>query len=183
VSTPSSASSAPALPADWLAASLEERLQELLPELIQLRRHLHRHPELSGQEQRSAALVAGELRRWGWRVREAVGRTGVVAELGPSPKPLVAARVDMDGLPIEERTGLEYASSVQGLMHACGHDIHTSVGLGAAAACRLVAGGRTDRVHTLTALGLAGLWSGVVMAANHWRRRAGPRSRPASRAA
>ncbi|MFN7900300.1 MAG: amidohydrolase [Synechococcaceae cyanobacterium] len=131
--TPSSASSAPALPADWLAASLEQRLQGLLPELIQLRRHLHRHPELSGQEQRSAALVAGELRRWGWRVREAVGRTGVVAELGPSSKPLVAARVDMDALPIEERTGLEYASSVQGLMHACGHDIHTSVGLGAAA--------------------------------------------------
>ena len=120
-------------PADWLAAGMEERLATLRPELIQLRRHLHRHPELSGQEQRSAALVAGELRRWGWRVREGVGRTGVVAELGPAHGPLVAARVDMDALPIEERTGLDYSSRVQGLMHACGHDIHTSVGLGTAA--------------------------------------------------
>ncbi|MFM8275493.1 MAG: amidohydrolase [Cyanobium sp.] len=112
---------------------MEERLATLRPELIQLRRHLHRHPELSGQEQRTAALVAGELRRWGWRVREGVGRTGVVAELGPAHGPLVAARVDMDALPIEERTGLDYSSRVQGLMHACGHDIHTSVGLGTAA--------------------------------------------------
>jgi amidohydrolase len=120
-------------PADWLASGMEERLATLRPELIQLRRHLHRHPELSGQEQRTAALVAGELRRWGWRVREGVGRTGVVAELGPAHGPLVAARVDMDALPIEERTGLDYSSRVQGLMHACGHDIHTSVGLGTAA--------------------------------------------------
>ena len=125
--------SAPTLPADWCAAGLEELLQEHLPELIQLRRHIHRHPELSGQEQRTAALVAGELRRWGWRVREGVGRTGVVAELGPDRGPLVAARVDMDALPIEERTGLDYSSCEQGLMHACGHDIHTVVGLGTAA--------------------------------------------------
>ncbi|MEB3199283.1 MAG: amidohydrolase [Synechococcaceae cyanobacterium] len=123
---------APSPPADWLAHGLEERLQRALPELIQLRRHIHRHPELSGHEQRTAALVAGELRRWGWRVQEAVGRTGVLAELGPPTGPLVAARVDMDALPIEERTGLDYASSQQGLMHACGHDIHTSVGLGVA---------------------------------------------------
>jgi amidohydrolase len=109
-----------------------------LPELIQLRRHLHRHPELSGHEQQTAALVAGELRRWGWEVREGVGRTGVVAECGPRlgadgrPAPLVALRVDMDALPVEERTGLDYASTVQGLMHACGHDLHTAVGLGVA---------------------------------------------------
>ena len=97
-----------------------------------LRRHLHRHPELSGHEQQTAALVAGELRRHGWQVREGVGRTGVVAELGPADGPLVALRCDMDALPIEERTGLDYASSRQGLMHACGHDIHTAVGLGVA---------------------------------------------------
>ena len=117
---------------------LQQALDAALPELIELRRHLHRHPELSGQEQQTAALVAGELRRWGWQVREGVGRTGVVAELGPqqlgdgSPAPIVALRVDMDALPIEERTGLPYASSRQGLMHACGHDIHTTVGLGVA---------------------------------------------------
>jgi amidohydrolase len=129
----------PTAPADatWEALGLEATLQAALPELIQIRRHIHRHPELSGHEQQTAALVAGELRRWGWEVREGVGRTGVVAELGPEGAPLVALRADMDALPIEERTELSYASSRQGLMHACGHDIHTAVGLGVA---RLVAG-------------------------------------------
>jgi len=118
----------------WQELGLEAALLEVLPELIQLRRHIHRHPELSGHEQQTAALVAGELRRWGWDVREGVGRTGVVAELGPAgPQvPLVALRVDMDALPVEERTGLDYASTQQGLMHACGHDLHTAVGLGVA---------------------------------------------------
>jgi amidohydrolase len=123
-------SSLDAVPADWARLGLEERLQTLLPELIQLRRHLHRHPELSGHEHQTAALVAGELRRWGWQVREGVGRTGVVAELGPAGAPLVAIRADMDALPIEECTGLDYTSTRQGLMHACGHDLHTAVGLG-----------------------------------------------------
>jgi amidohydrolase len=115
-----------------------------MPELIQLRRHIHRHPELSGHEQQTAALVAGELRRWGWEVREAVGRTGVLAELGPAGTPIVALRVDMDALPIEERSGVAWASSHQGLMHACGHDVHTVVGLGVAAllACQ------ADRLNT-----------------------------------
>ena len=121
-----------------LESTLRAELEAALPELIELRRHLHRHPELSGQEQQTAALVAGELRRLGWQVREGVGRTGVLAELGPQqladgrPTPIVALRVDMDALPVEERTGLPYASSRQGLMHACGHDIHTTVGLGVA---------------------------------------------------
>lgn len=118
--------------ASWQGLGLEQPLQELLPELIQLRRHLHRHPELSGHESQTAALVAGELRRCGWQVREGVGRTGVVAELGPAAAPLVGLRVDMDALPVEERTGLDYASTQQGLMHACGHDLHTAVGLGVA---------------------------------------------------
>ena len=123
---------------NWHSLGLEQALDEVLPELIQLRRHIHRHPELSGHEQQTAALVAGELRRWGWQVREGVGRTGVVAELGPEqgldglPAPVVALRVDMDALPVEERTGLDYASTQQGLMHACGHDLHTAVGLGVA---------------------------------------------------
>jgi amidohydrolase len=121
-----------------LDAQLSLDLEAALAELIELRRHLHRHPELSGQEHQTAALVAGELRRWGWQVREGVGRTGVVAELGPQQlaegqaAPIVALRVDMDALPVEERTGLPYASGQQGLMHACGHDIHTTVGLGVA---------------------------------------------------
>ena len=141
----------PMVPADatWEALGLEANLQAALPELIQLRRHIHRHPELSGHEQQTAALVAGELRRWGWEVREAVGRTGVVAELGPLGAPLVALRADMDALPIEERTQLVYASSRQGLMHACGHDIHTSVGLGVARLLAGVAERLTARVRLL----------------------------------
>jgi amidohydrolase len=106
--------------------------KKLLEELLDVRRHLHAHPELSGAEHYTAALVAGELRRHGWRVREGVGRTGVVAELGPETGIAIGLRVDMDALPIEECTGLSYASTSPGLMHACGHDIHTTVGLGVA---------------------------------------------------
>ncbi len=106
--------------------------KEVMPELIQLRRHLHAHPELSGQEYQTAALVAGELRKSGWEVQESVGKTGVVAEMGNKSGPVVGLRVDMDALPIEEKTGLDYSSSIQGLMHACGHDLHTCIGLGVA---------------------------------------------------
>jgi len=105
---------------------------QALDQLLEIRRHLHAHPELSGAEHHTAALVAGELRRLGWRVQEGVGRTGVVAELGTSNGPAIGLRVDMDALPIEERTGLSFASTSPGLMHACGHDIHTAVGLGVA---------------------------------------------------
>ncbi|NBW61896.1 MAG: amidohydrolase [Synechococcaceae bacterium WB4_1_0192] len=130
-------------------------MQEALPELIALRRHLHAHPELSGHEQQTAALVAGELRELGWRVREAVGRTGVLAELGPdctgdgAPTPLAALRVDMDALPVEERSGLPYASLHQGVMHACGHDIHTTVGLGVARLLAPLASRLSGRVRLL----------------------------------
>lgn len=105
---------------------------QALDQLLEIRRHLHAHPELSGAEHHTAALVAGELRRLGWRVQEGVGRTGVVAELGTSNGPAIGLRVDMDALPIEECTGLSFASTSPGLMHACGHDIHTAVGLGVA---------------------------------------------------
>ena len=109
-----------------------DRLAHELPELLELRQHLHAHPELSGEEHQTAALVAGELRSLGWRVQEGMGRTGVVAELGPDHGPTVGLRVDMDALPVEERTGLPYASKRQGIMHACGHDLHTCTGLGVA---------------------------------------------------
>jgi len=142
-SSPTPPLAAPSLPEDWQRQGLETRIQEVLPELRLLRRHIHQHPELSGHEQQTAALVAGELRRWGWQVREGVGRTGVVAELGPADGPLVALRADMDALPIEERTGLDFASTRQGLMHACGHDIHTTVGLGVA----FLLGGLADRLR------------------------------------
>ena len=139
----------PEPPLLWEELGLESGLASLLPDLLLLRRHLHRHPELSGHEQQTAALVAGELRRCGWQVREGIGRTGVVAELGPADAPLVALRVDMDALPIEERTELDYASSRQGLMHACGHDIHTAVGLGVARLLASVAERLESRVRLL----------------------------------
>jgi amidohydrolase len=106
----------------------------LEPRLIETRRHFHAHPELSGHERQTAAYVAGVLSSLGLEVREGVGRTGVVGELQGQNAlaPLLAIRTDMDALPIEERTGLEFASRQQGLMHACGHDVHTTVGLGTA---------------------------------------------------
>jgi amidohydrolase len=145
------------LPAEPLLsnADLRQALQAALPELIALRRHLHAHPELSGNEHQTAALVAGELRGLGWRVREGVGRTGVLAELGPErdaagvPAPLVALRVDMDALPVEERSGLPFASRHQGVMHACGHDIHTTVGLGVARLLAPLADRLSARVRLL----------------------------------
>jgi amidohydrolase len=145
------------LPAEPLlsAGDLRQALQSALPELIALRRHLHAHPELSGNEHQTAALVAGELRGLGWRVREGVGRTGVLAELGPErdaagrPAPLVALRVDMDALPVEERSGLPFASRHQGVMHACGHDIHTTVGLGVARLLAPLADRLSARVRLL----------------------------------
>jgi len=143
--TPIPAPSAASLPLPELKA----RVAAGLPELVALRRHLHAHPELSGNEHQTAALVAGELRGLGWSVREGVGRTGVLAELGPPQGPLVALRVDMDALPVEERTGLPYASVHQGLMHACGHDIHTSVGLGVARILAPLADQLTARVRLL----------------------------------
>ncbi|WP_341880372.1 amidohydrolase [Synechococcus sp. UW140] len=127
-----------------LALSKEE-----LAALLDLRRHLHAHPELSGAEHHTAALVAGELRRLGWRVQEGVGRTGVLAELGPSSGRAIGLRVDMDALPIEECTGLAYASTTPGLMHACGHDIHTAVGLGVAMLLAPLAGQLNGTVRLL----------------------------------
>ena len=117
---------------DVLSTLWHQALTQQLPELVELRRHLHAHPELSGEEHQTAALVAGDLRAHGWRVREGVGRTGVVAELGQREGPRIGLRVDMDALPVEERTDLPYASRRLGVMHACGHDLHTCIGLGVA---------------------------------------------------
>jgi amidohydrolase len=107
---------------------------KLAPRLIEIRRHIHSHPELSGQEYQTAAFVAGVLSSSGVHVQEGIGKTGVIGELKGTGNDnrLLAIRTDMDALPIQERTGLEYASRQQGIMHACGHDVHTTVGLGTA---------------------------------------------------
>ena len=97
------------------------------------RQRLHQHPELSFEEADTAALVAGHLQDWGWEVTRGVGGHGVVGTLrvGSSGKS-VALRADMDALPIQESTGKPYASRNAGVMHACGHDGHTTMLLGAA---------------------------------------------------
>jgi amidohydrolase len=113
---------------------IKELATKLAPRLIEIRRHIHSHPELSGQEYQTSAFVAGVLSSSGLHVQEGVGKTGVIGELQGSGKDdrLLAIRTDMDALPIQERTGLEFASRTPGIMHACGHDVHTTVGLGTA---------------------------------------------------
>jgi amidohydrolase len=95
-----------------------------------LRRDFHRHPELGFQEVRTAGIVTRELNALGLEVTTGVGETGVVATLeSGKPGPVVLIRFDMDALPITEETGAEYASENPGVMHACGHDGHTAIGL------------------------------------------------------
>jgi len=103
------------------------------PRLVEIRRDLHAHPELAFQEVRTAGIVAAELARLGIPHRTGVGGTGVVGTItGGRPGPTLAIHADMDALPIHEQTGLQFASTRDGLMHACGHDIHTSTLLGVA---------------------------------------------------
>lgn len=113
---------------------IKELASTLAPRLIEIRRHIHSHPELSGQEHQTAAYVAGVLSSSGLHVREAIGKTGVLGELKGSNNThqWLAIRTDMDALPITERTDLDFVSRNLGIMHACGHDVHTTVGLGAA---------------------------------------------------
>ena len=108
--------------------------EKITPRLIEIRRHLHAHPELSGQEYQTAAYVAGVMSSCGLHVHELVGKTGVVANLeGVSQVAnVLAVRTDMDALPIPEQVDLPFASQNRGIMHACGHDVHTTVGLGTA---------------------------------------------------
>ena len=101
-------------------------------ELINLRRHIHAHPELSGFENQTAILISGYLKNIGWDVKESIGKTGVIADFGPLDKGIIGLRVDMDALPIFEETKLSFSSKVDGVMHACGHDLHISIGLGVA---------------------------------------------------
>jgi amidohydrolase len=100
-------------------------------ELIEWRRDFHMHPEIGFDLHRTSKIVADELEKMGYRVRRGVGKTGVVAEIGEGGK-LVAVRADMDALPILEQNEYEYVSQTPGAMHACGHDAHTAMALGAA---------------------------------------------------
>src|SRR5438270_1493419 len=114
----------------------------LEPELEGLYRDLHEHPELAFQEERTAAALAERLRGLGFEVTTGVGHTGLVAMLRNGSGPVVMLRTELDALPVEEKTGLPYASKLHakddaghdvGVMHACGHDLHMSALIGTAA--------------------------------------------------
>ena len=131
-------------------------LDEQIPSLIELYKHLHAHPELSMLEVQTAKRMAAELRSAGFEVTEHVGRTGVVAKLANGVGPVVMLRADMDALPLGEATGIPYMSKVRretadgrvgGVMHACGHDVHMT---------NLIAAARWLSAHT-------DAWSGTAL--------------------
>lgn len=127
--------------AQTTTAAIQSKAEALKPKLIEWRRYLHQHPELSNREINTAAWVADQLRSFGLEVQTGIAKTGVVAILkGGKPGPVVALRADMDALPVKERVDLPFKSTVTAdylgqtvpVMHACGHDTHISMLLGTA---------------------------------------------------
>ncbi|MBN1128549.1 MAG: amidohydrolase [Chitinispirillaceae bacterium] len=102
------------------------------PDVVTIRRIVHAHPELSGQERKTASLVRAELRKIGLKPAYFLSRTAVVCRIENGVGPVVVLRADTDALPVEEKTGLPFASCRSGIMHACGHDMHTAILIGAA---------------------------------------------------
>ncbi len=124
-------------------SAMLEKAKAIQDEIIRIRRHIHKHPELSYKESNTAAFVAQCLDDMNVHYRSGIARTGLIAEIskdgekeidlknGGSPlSPIIIVRADMDALPIQEDTDLEFASCVDGVMHACGHDTHTAMVLG-----------------------------------------------------
>lgn len=148
-----------AAPAAAQSDGLRGEIARDLPSLTAIYRDLHTHPELSGQEKRSAGIMAAEAKKAGFEVTTGVGGTGVVAVLRNGPGPVVMLRADMDGLPVAEQTGLPFASQARAtgidgqetpVMHACGHDTHMSAWIGAA---RRLAAARARWSGTLVMIG------------------------------
>lgn len=148
-------SSADASPDAELAREINESADAIAEQVVAWRRDIHEHPELSNREFRTAKLVAQYLKKLGIDVQTKVAHTGVVGILkGGKPGPVVALRADMDGLPVVEQTGLPYASKLRdtyegqdvGVMHACGHDNHVAILLGAA---KVLAGLREELPGTV----------------------------------
>ncbi len=113
---------------------IRKGIEYIYPHIVEIRRKFHKHPELKLQEYKTAELVQKELTRAGWKTHPNYANTTAVIGLfeGKKDGPVRAFRADMDALPIKEDTGLQYSSEVEGVMHACGHDFHTSILLGLA---------------------------------------------------
>src|SRR5215467_3933339 len=117
--------------------SLKAEIDELVPDMVAMRRDLHEHPELAFEEVRTSGIVAQRLRALGLEVQTGIAKTGVVgllrgtAQQGSSKT--LALRADMDALPVHELNEIDYRSKVDGKMHACGHDGHTAILLSVAA--------------------------------------------------
>ncbi|MEP0201348.1 MAG: amidohydrolase [Halioglobus sp.] len=142
--------------AEYLRESIAKDYDENLAELYL---HFHRNPELSNLESKTAMRLASEIRAFGYEVTEGVGGTGIVAVMENGPGPTVMIRADMDGLPVKEQSGLDYASVAtqvdeagieRPVMHACGHDVHITALVGTA---RQMAERRSDWSGTLVLIG------------------------------
>lgn len=116
-----------------VSKQIETRTNQISSEMVDIRRDIHSHPELANKESRTSEIVARNLRSYGLEVRTSVGGYGVIGILNCGRKgPVVAYRCDMDALPMEIRESAPYRSSIPGVAHACGHDVHTTLGLGIA---------------------------------------------------
>ena len=114
-------------------AAIERLAREVEPKVIEWRHDIHQNPELANREFLTSKLVAEHLKKLGMEVKTKVAHTGVIGILrGKADRPVVALRADMDALPVTEATGVPYASKTKGVMHACGHDSHTAILMGAA---------------------------------------------------
>lgn len=118
-----------------LKVLIQNDAKTLFPKILETRAHLHQHPELSYQEYETMAFVSAYLNKLGIQHEKGVGQTGVVALIHPESGPsttCIGLRADLDALPIQEENEVSYKSKIEGVMHACGHDVHTSILLGAA---------------------------------------------------
>ena len=112
---------------------VKEMVDVIYPQLVSIRRDLHQHPELGLEEYRTSTLILDCLKQWNINVTQLIGETAIVGLIeGKAGDKTIGLRADMDALPIEEKTGAPYASLIPGKMHACGHDVHTTILLGAA---------------------------------------------------
>ncbi|HEU4567617.1 MAG TPA: amidohydrolase [Marmoricola sp.] len=133
-------------PSPSVMSRVLDAVDALTPELVEFRRDLHAHPELSWAEERTTALVAKRLEEVGL-VGEPLARGGLMVDVGARPGPVVALRADLDALPVEDRIPDPWRSTVEGVAHACGHDVHTTALLGAGLALHEALDGLAGRVR------------------------------------